>query len=57
MENHIEGAAEGRVAIETHGGSSAETRKEWIAPELRKLDIEEVTANGDFLSSDGVTSS
>jgi hypothetical protein len=53
MENHVEGAAETRVATENHPGIDAETRKEWIAPELRKIDIEEITANGDFLANDG----
>ena len=23
-----------------------ETRKEWVAPELKKVDIEQITANG-----------
>ncbi len=57
MENHVKSAAETRVAIENHAGSAAETRKEWIAPELRKIDIEEITANGGILSADGITSS
>ena len=56
MENHFEGAAETRVATENHAGSAAETRREWIAPELRKIDIEEITAKG-HLSSDGLSSS
>ena len=57
MENHVEDAVETRVATENHAGSAAETRKEWIAPDLRKIDIEEITASGDFLASDGMTSS
>jgi hypothetical protein len=57
MENHVEGAVETRVATENHAGSAPETRKEWIAPELRKIDIEEITANGGFLASDAVLSS
>ncbi len=57
MENHVEGAAETRVATENHAGSAAETRKQWIAPELRKIDIEEITANGDFHAGDAVLSS
>jgi len=57
MENYVERAAETRVATENHAGSAAETKKEWIAPELRKIDIEEITANGDFHVSDGVLSS
>jgi len=54
MENH---AAETRVATENHAGSAADTRKEWIAPELRKIDIAEITANGGALSADGILSS
>ena len=57
MENHVNGAAETRVGTENHAGSAAETRREWIAPELRKIDIEEITANGDFHANDGVLSS
>jgi hypothetical protein len=57
MENHVKGAVETRVATENHAESAAETRKEWITPELRKIDIEEITANGDFLASDAMTSS
>lgn len=53
MENQVERAVETRVATENHAGSAAETRKEWIAPELRKIDIQEITANGDFLANDG----
>ncbi len=57
MENIANGAAETRVATENHAGSAAETRKQWIAPELRKIDIEEITANGDFHVNDGPMSS
>lgn len=57
MEKHAEGAAETRVATENHAGSAAQTRKEWIAPELKKIDIQEITANGGILSADGLTSS
>jgi hypothetical protein len=57
MENHFEGAAETRVATENHAGSAAETRREWIAPELRKIDIEEITTLGGNLSSDHIMSS
>ena len=57
MENHFEGAAETRVETENHAGSAAETRREWIAPELRKVDIEEITTLGGNLSSDHITSS
>jgi hypothetical protein len=57
MENVVKGAAETRVATENHAGSAAETRKEWIAPELRKIDIAEITANGDFHAGDAILSS
>jgi hypothetical protein len=57
MKNHVEGAAETRVATENQAGNPAETRTEWIAPELRKIDIEEITANGDFHASDGTLTS
>ncbi len=57
MEKHVKSAVETRVATENHAGSAAETIKEWIAPELRKIDIEEITANGDFHANDGVLSS
>jgi hypothetical protein len=32
--------------------TSIETRKEWVAPELKKVDIEQITANGAGGSSD-----
>lgn len=57
MEKNAEGDAETRVAKGSHGGSAAETRKEWITPELRKVDIDEITANNGILSADGITSS
>jgi len=30
-----------------------ETRKEWVAPELNKVDVEEITANGPGTGIDG----
>jgi len=57
MKNPIEVAPETTVAKENHAGSAAETRKEWVAPKLKKIDIEEITANGGIFSSDGITSS
>jgi hypothetical protein len=30
-----------------------ETRKEWSAPELKKVDIEQITANGASFFADG----
>lgn len=56
MEKNAEGDAETRVAKGSHGGSAAESRKEWITPELRKMEIEEITANGGIFSADGITS-
>jgi hypothetical protein len=55
MENHVKGAVKARV--ENHAGSAVETRKEWIAPELKKVDIEEITAHGGIFSADGMGSS
>lgn len=34
-----------------------ETRKEWIAPELKKVDVEEITAAGGSTTSDASTQS
>ena len=33
--------------------TSFETRKEWTAPELKKIDVEEITANSFADNSDG----
>lgn len=57
MENRAASPAETKVAMEKHAERASETRREWTAPELRKIDIEEITANGGILSSDGITSS
>jgi hypothetical protein len=57
MKNPVEVAAETTVAKENNAGSAAETRKEWMAPKLKKIDIEEITANGGVFSSDGISSS
>jgi hypothetical protein len=35
--------------------TSIETRKEWVAPELKKVDIEQITANGAGGSADAHT--
>jgi hypothetical protein len=35
--------------------TSIETRKEWAAPELKKVDIEQITANGARGSDDAHT--
>jgi hypothetical protein len=34
--------------------SIVETRKEWNAPELKKIDVEEITADGGFFQADSV---
>ena len=33
---------------------SKETRNEWVTPELKKIDIEELTADGFDNESDGI---
>jgi hypothetical protein len=33
--------------------TTPETRKEWIAPELKKIDIEQITAAGTNVFGDG----
>jgi hypothetical protein len=33
-----------------------ESRKEWTAPELKKIDLEEITANGDAPTGDSLNS-
>jgi hypothetical protein len=33
--------------------SNVEPRKEWVAPELKKVDIEQITANGQVSNNDG----
>jgi hypothetical protein len=30
-----------------------ETRKEWVAPELKKVDVEEITASGSGTATEG----
>ena len=32
--------------------TSVETRKEWVAPELKKVDIEQITAHGTGKNND-----
>ena len=31
-----------------------ETRKEWVAPELKKVDVEQITAGGGGPGGDGI---
>jgi hypothetical protein len=57
MENNVERAVGATVGFENRAEGVARTKKEWVAPELKKIDIEEVTANGGILSSDGLGSS
>jgi hypothetical protein len=57
MKKNGDGLVETRVETSTQFQSSVEMKKEWIAPELKKVDIEAITGNGAFLSSDGHTSS
>jgi hypothetical protein len=57
MEHHAERAVEATVGAEHRAEDFAETRKEWMTPELRKFEISEITANGGSLSSDGIMSS
>jgi hypothetical protein len=44
MENHGERAVEATVGVERGDEGVAETTKKWVAPELRKFEIAEVTA-------------
>ncbi len=34
--------------------TNVETRKEWVAPELKKIDLEEITAAGVDVSGEGL---
>jgi hypothetical protein len=56
MENRDERAVGATGEVESTEGV-ARSEKEWVAPELRKIDIKEITANGGILSADGITSS
>jgi hypothetical protein len=40
--------------MQDHTQESKEARKDWVAPELKKIDIEEITADGFQPGSDGV---
>lgn len=33
--------------------NNTEARNEWVAPELNKIDVEQITANGKLAGSDG----
>jgi len=44
-------------AVEARVENSIETRKDWSAPELQKIDIEQITAIHVGVTSDGTTGS
>jgi hypothetical protein len=44
-------------AVEAKIENSIETRKDWSAPELQKIDIEQITAIHVGVTSDGTTGS
>jgi hypothetical protein len=39
--------------MESHIELVSETRKEWVAPELKKVDVEEITASGNGSTTEG----
>jgi hypothetical protein len=39
--------------MESSVDMSLESRKEWTAPELKKIDVEEITAAGGMTNEDG----
>jgi hypothetical protein len=39
--------------MENRFDTTLEPRKEWVAPELKKIDVEEITAAGTASSFDG----
>jgi hypothetical protein len=43
--------------MEDRFDAASEPKKEWVAPELKKIDVEEITASGGGPTFDGVTSS
>jgi hypothetical protein len=57
MENRIERAVGEIVPLEHRGDGPAETRKEWLAPELRKVAIAEITAHNIAFVNDGMGTS
>ena len=38
--------------MEDHVATVVETKKEWVAPELKKIDVEKVTADAGFFDAD-----
>ena len=57
MENHKEGAVGATVVADHRAEGLGEIRKEWLAPELRKVEIAEITASGSGVIMDGQSSS
>jgi hypothetical protein len=57
MENEVEPVVGGTVGAEHGPEGNSETRREWVAPKLRKVDVAEVTAAGGINSKDAVLSS
>lgn len=57
MENEVEPAVGAIAGIKQRPEDVAETKKEWVAPKLRKVEIAEITAAGANATPDAVTSS
>jgi hypothetical protein len=58
MANHLEGAVDTPAELPPGAEGVAETRKDWVAPELRKFEIAEVTgANVTVNPPDGTLAS
>jgi hypothetical protein len=57
MDNRPIHVVETEVDVALHPAGKPEQKEEWWAPELKKFEISEVTANGGILSGDGITSS
>jgi hypothetical protein len=38
--------------MEDHFDATSEPRKEWVTPELKKIDVEEITAAGTNVTDD-----
>jgi hypothetical protein len=51
MENHVEHAVEATVGAQRSAEGVDEMRKKWVAPELRKFEIAEVTGHNISMNS------
>ena len=51
MENHVEDAVGATVGVQGGAEGVAETKGKWVAPELRKFEIAEVTAAHPIVSN------